>query len=103
MDNKYDGETGKEFIEEALEMREKKRKFYSDMFTPEPLHMITLVQTLSAKTWLALGKSLVQLHQHIEANRNIRVSFMSAYYERDKCSILSCDSCCKVWCLGDFA
>jgi hypothetical protein len=67
-------ETGKEFIEEALEMREKKRKLCSDMFTPKPIQMITLVQALSTKTWLSLGESLVQLHQHIEANQNIRVS-----------------------------
>jgi hypothetical protein len=57
-------------------MREKKRKICSDVFTPKPVQMITLVQALSAKTWLALGKSLVHLHQHIEANRNIRVSFL---------------------------
>jgi hypothetical protein len=75
LDTKCDDETAKEFIEEALEMREKKRKRCSDVFTSKPIQMITLVQAISAKTWLALGESLVHLHQHIEANRNIRVSF----------------------------
>jgi hypothetical protein len=74
LDTKCDGEAGKKFIEEALEMREKKRKLCNDVFTPKPLHTITLIQGLSAKTWLAVGESLVQLHQHIEANGIIRVS-----------------------------
>jgi hypothetical protein len=75
LDGKCDGEINREFIEEALEMREKKWKICSDVFTPEPVQMITLLQALSDQTWLALGGSLVQLHEHIEANRNIRVSF----------------------------
>jgi hypothetical protein len=75
LDTKCDDESTKEFIEEALEMREKKRKRCSDVVTPEPIQMITLVQAILAKTWLALGESLVHLHQHIDANRNIRVSF----------------------------
>jgi hypothetical protein len=75
LDTKYEGEATKEFIEGALEMREKKRKHCSDVFTPRPIPPITLLDALSAKTWLALGESLIQLHQHIEANRNIGVSF----------------------------
>jgi hypothetical protein len=75
LDTKCDGEVSRELIEEALEMREKKRKMCSDVFTPEPVQMITLLQALSDKTWLALGRSLVQLHEHIAANRNIGVSF----------------------------
>jgi hypothetical protein len=80
LDTKCDSETGKEFIEKALEMREKKRKLCSDVFTPKPVQMITLVQALAAKTWLSLGESLVQLHQHIEANGNIRVSCYYCIY-----------------------
>jgi hypothetical protein len=78
LDTKCDDESTKEFIEEALEMREKKRK-RSDVFTPEPIQTIALVQPVSVKTWLALGESLVHLHQHIDANRNIRVSFIYIY------------------------
>ncbi|XP_021936408.1 calcineurin-binding protein cabin-1-like isoform X2 [Zootermopsis nevadensis] len=72
LNTKLAGETGREFIEEALEMREKKRKVSSDAFTLKPVETITLVQALSAKTWLALGNGLVQLHRHIETNRSIR-------------------------------
>jgi hypothetical protein len=75
LDTKYEGDAAKEFLEGALEMREKKRKRCSDQNTPKPVEKITLLEAVSAKTWLALGESLVHLHQHIEANRNIRVSF----------------------------
>lgn len=93
MDAKCDGETGKGFIEEALEMREKKRKLCSDVFTPKPIQMITLVQSLSAKTWLSLGESLVQLHQHIETNESIRVSCHSIV----TCDLLKAVFCNDVW------
>jgi hypothetical protein len=75
LDTKYEGDAAEEFLEGALEMREKKRKRCNDQFAPKPIETITLLEAVSAKTWLALGESLVHLHQHIEANSNIRVSF----------------------------
>jgi hypothetical protein len=75
LDTKYEGDAAKEFLEGALEMREKKRKHCSDQITPKPIETITLLEAVLAKTWLALGESLVHLHQHIEANSSIRVSF----------------------------
>lgn len=84
LNTKLAGETGREFIEEALEMREKKRKVSSDAFTLKPVETITLVQALSAKTWLALGNGLVQLHRHIETNRSIRVSCYVVRCKRER-------------------
>ena len=74
LNGEYDREIGKEVVQEALDMREKKRKLYSGVFTPKPLETICLVRPLLAKTWLALGESLVELHRHIKENDQIRVS-----------------------------
>ncbi|XP_069674696.1 calcineurin-binding protein cabin-1-like isoform X2 [Periplaneta americana] len=68
----YDTDTGKELISEALEMREKRRKLSSEVFAPKPLETVTLSQPLTEKTWVSLGETLVQLHQHIKTKESIR-------------------------------